>query len=55
MTRKYEILTPEERAKLLDAPHGIRKTVQWKPGKDILHLKKQQNMKHLTLSASLLE
>ena len=55
MTRKHEILTPEERAKLLDALHGIRKTVQWKPGKDILHLKKRQKMKHLTLSTSLLD
>jgi len=53
VTRKHEILTPEERAKLLDALHDIRKTVQWKPGKDILHLKKRQKMKHLTLSASL--
>ena len=30
-------MTPEERAKLLNALHGIRKVVQWKPGKDILH------------------
>jgi len=55
MTRKHEILSPEERAKLLDALHGIRKAVQWKPGKDIFHLKKRQKMKHLTLSASLLD
>ena len=55
VTRKHEILTPEERAKLLDALHGIRKVVQWKPGKDILHLKKRQKMKHLPLSATLLD
>ena len=55
VTRKHEILTPEERAKLLNALHGIRKVVQWKPGKDILHLKKRQKMKHLTLSATLLD
>ena len=55
MTRKHEILTSEERAKLLDALHGIRKVVQWKPGKDILHLKKRQKMKHLPLSATLLD
>jgi hypothetical protein len=55
VTRKYEILPLEERAKLLDALHGIRKAVQWKPGKDIFHLKKRQKMKHLTLSASLLD
>jgi hypothetical protein len=55
VTRKHEILPPEERAKLLDALHGIRKVVQWKPGKDTLHLKKRQKMKHLTLSATLLD
>jgi hypothetical protein len=55
MTRKDKILSPEERAKLLDAVHGIRKTVQWKPGKDIVHLTKRQNMKHLNASASLLD
>ena len=55
MTRKHEILTPEERAKLLNALHAIRKVVQWKPGKDILHLKKRQKMKHLPLSATLLD
>ena len=55
MIRKHEILTIEERAKLLDALHCIRKTVQWKPGKDILHLKKRQKMNHLSLSASLLD
>ena len=55
MTRKHEILPAEERAKLLDALHGIRKAVQWKPGKDIFHLKKRQKMKHMTLSASLLD
>ena len=55
VTRKHEILTPEERAKLLNALHGIRKVVQWKPGKDILHLKKRQKMKHLPLSATLLD
>ena len=55
MTRKYEILPPEERAKLLDALLGIRRAVQWKPGKDILHLKKRQKMKHLSLSATMLD
>ena len=55
MTRKHEILTPEERARLLSALHGIRKVVQWKPGKNILHLKKRQKMKHLSLSATLLD
>jgi len=48
-------LTIEERAKLLNSLHCIRKTVQWKPGKDILHLKKRQRMNHLPLSASLLD
>ncbi len=55
MIRKHEILTIEERAKLLDTLHCIRKTVQWKPGKDILHLKKRQKMNHLSLSSSLLD
>jgi hypothetical protein len=55
VTRKHEILTPEERAKLLNALHGIRTVVQWKSGKDIMHLKKRQKMKHLPLSASLLD
>jgi len=53
--RKHEILTNEERAKLLEALHFIRKTVQWKQGKDILHLKKRQKMNHLPLSASLVD
>jgi hypothetical protein len=55
VTRKHEILTPEERARLLDALQGIRKAVQWKPGKDIVHLKKRKKMKHLMTSASLLD
>jgi len=55
VTRKHEILPPEERTKLFDALRGIRKVVQWKPGKDILHLKKRQKMKHLPLSATLLD
>ena len=55
MKKKHEILTPEERANLIKALHGIRKTVQWKPGKAVSHLKKRQKMKHLKLSASLLD
>ena len=47
-------MTPEELGKLLDALHGVHRKVQWKPGKDIVHLHKRQEMKHLPQSASLL-
>lgn len=55
MKRKQDILTPRERGKLIDAVHDIRKNIQWKPGKDLFHLKKRQKMKHLTSSDSLVD
>ena len=46
---------PEELGTLLDALHGIRRNVQWKPEKGVVHLNKRQKMKHLPQSASLLD
>ena len=53
MTKRYEILTSDEKIKLLDALYIIRNSVQWKPGKDVSHLEKRKRMRHLTLTASL--
>lgn len=49
---KYEkVLSDEERVTLVHALRAIRNKVRWKPGKDIIHLKKRQRMKHLSISA----
>lgn len=48
-------LIPTERVKLLDAVQKLRKKVQWKPGKDAVHLKKRQGMQHLSSSATLVD
>jgi diphthamide synthase subunit DPH2 len=49
-----EILSKEEQNDLLDALNCIRKSIKWKPGKDIAHLTKRQRMGHLPATASLL-
>lgn len=43
----------DECGRLREAIQKIRKKVQWKPGKDAVHLKKRQALKHLPSSASL--
>jgi hypothetical protein len=45
----------DEYDRLLDAIQKIRKKIQWKPGKDTVHLKKRHELKQLPLSASLLD
>lgn len=48
-------LTPAERVRLRDAVQKLRKKVQWKPGKDAVHLIKRQGMQHLPASATLVD
>ena len=55
MIRKGEILSHDEKLKVVEALQAIRKGVSWKPGKDRVHLKKRQRMKHLWPSASILD
>ena len=43
-----KILSDEERVTLVDALKAICNKVCWKPGKDIVHLKKRRRMKHLS-------
>jgi len=43
-----KMLSNEERAALVNALKAICNKVRWKPGKDIVHLKKRQRMKHLS-------
>lgn len=50
-----KILSDEDRVNVVDTLRAIRNKVRWKPGKDIIHLKKRQRMKHLSLSASLVD
>ncbi len=47
------ILAEDERVAFVQALQAIRNMVRWKPGKDIIHLKKRQHMKHLPVSATL--
>jgi hypothetical protein len=53
--KTYEILLPTELERLVDALKGLREKVQWKPGKDILHLEKRRRMGHLASHATLAE
>jgi len=41
MIRKGEILSHDEKLKVVEALQAIRKGVSWKPGKDRLHLIKR--------------
>lgn len=43
-----KILSDEEWVSLIQALKAICNEVRWKPGKDIVHLKKRQRMKHLS-------
>ena len=55
MNRIENILSREERTELIEALRLIRKNIQWKADKDIVHLKKRQRMGHISLSATILD
>ncbi len=43
-----KVLSDEERVALVDALRAISNKIRWKPGKDIVHLKKRCRMKHMS-------
>ena len=47
------MLSADEQATLVEALMAIRSKVCWKPGKDVVHHQKRQNMGHLPASCSL--
>jgi hypothetical protein len=47
------MLSSGEEAVLAEALLALRDKVRWKPGKDVVHHQKRQNMGHLPLSCSL--
>ena len=51
--RRREILTSAELERLLDALDKVRERVQWRTGKDVVHLDKRRRMGHLAPDASL--
>ena len=53
MSRLDNLLSRNERIELIEALRSIRKDIQWKPDKDIVHLKKRQRMGHISLSATI--
>ena len=53
MFKRGEILSRNDKIRLSEALHKIQKRIRWKPGKDLVHLKKRQKMKHLSISASI--
>ena len=55
MISRNQIFSNNERSTLLNALQVIRKGVQWKTGKDVVHLKKRQRLSHIPPSASLLD
>lgn len=48
-----EMLSTVEQAALVEALTALRGKVRWKPGKDIVHHQKRQDMEHLPASCSL--
>jgi len=48
-----KMLSADEQATLVEALMAIRSKVCWKPGKDVVHHQKRQNMGHLPASCSL--
>ncbi|MCK4390797.1 MAG: hypothetical protein KAV83_11260 [Desulfobacterales bacterium] len=48
-----KVLSDEAGVTLVHALRAIRSKVRWKPGKDVIHLKKRQSMRHLSVSVSL--
>ena len=53
--KNKDILSFDDLARLVDAIRKLQKKINWKTGKDIIHLNKRQQMGHLSLSASMLE
>jgi len=53
--KTYEILSPTDLERLVDALKGLREKVQWKHGKDTSHLDKRRRMRHLEPDAGLEE
>ena len=47
-----KMLSADEQATLVEALMAIRSKVCWKPGKDVVHHQKRQNMGHLPASCS---
>jgi len=54
MERK-DILSSDERTRLVHALRKIREKIHWKAGKDLVHLSKRRQMGHLPLSSSIAE
>ena len=48
-----EILSFDDLARLIDATEKLQKIINWKTGKDIVHINKRQQMGHLPVSSSL--
>ena len=55
MLEKGEILSHDEKLKIVEALQAIQKRILWKSGKDHVHLKKRQRMGHLLPSASMVD
>lgn len=55
MSKRGEILSLNEQLRLVKALQEIQKSVHWKPGKDLVHLRKRQRMKQLPPSASIID
>ncbi len=49
------VLSRVEKLTLVEALREIQKEIRWKPGKDIIHLTKRQNLRHLHQSATISE
>ena len=50
-----EILSFDDLARLIDATEKLQKKINWKTGKDIVHINKRQQMGHLPVSSSMVE
>ncbi len=48
-----EVLSLQEMSRLAEALAKIQEQVQWKPGKDFIHLDKRRKLKHLPRDASI--
>lgn len=55
MVQRKNILTSDDRAKLVHAVGKIQRQINWKVGKDVAHLNKRRQMQHLQPSATMLE
>jgi len=53
MDKIIRFISSEEQKQLIEALNSICQSIQWKTGKESVHLKKRQRMGHLSSSASL--